>query len=80
MNQKYRKALMASAGLAVAFAAMLATLPQANAQGNGNPPTSQIGEQPGDQPASQPVQPNNAPANQAVPQNGEIGPDRKSVV
>ena len=74
MNQKYRKALVASAGLAVAFAAMLATLPQANAQGSANPPTSQIGEQPGDQPASQPAQPNNAPANQPVPQNGEIGP------
>ena len=74
MNQKYRKALMASAGLAVAFAAMLVTLPQADAQGNGSPPTSQIGEQPGDQPASQPAQPNNAPANQPVPQNGEIGP------
>ena len=74
MNQKYRKALVASAGLAVAFTAMLATLPQADAQGNGNPPTSQIGEQPGDQPASQQAQPNNGPANQAVPQNGEIGP------
>ena len=75
MNQKYRKALMASAGLAVALAAMLATLPQANAQDSANPPTSQIGEQPGDQPANNQAPPNaNAPASQAVPQNGEIGP------
>ena len=70
MKQKYRKALVASAGLAVAFLVLLATLPQAYAQDSGTPPTSQIGEQPGDAPAGQA----NAPANQPVPQNGEIGP------
>ena len=76
MKQKYRKALVASAGLAVAFAAVLAVLPQADAQ-DGNPPTSQIGEQPGgpaqqNAPANQPVPP--APAGQAASQNGEVGP------
>src|SRR5882757_3789525 len=72
MNQKYRKALVASAGLAVAFIALLATLPQASAQDSSTPPTSQIGEQPGEAPANQAQ--SNAPANQPVPQNGEIGP------
>jgi hypothetical protein len=76
MKQKYRKALVASAGLAVAFAAVLAVLPRADAQ-DGNPPTSQIGEQPGgpaqqNAPANQPVPP--APAGQAASQNGEVGP------
>ena len=75
MKQKYRKALVASAGLAVAFLALLATLPQAYAQDSGAPPTSQIGEQPGDAPAGQAQSGQaNAPANQPVPQNGEIGP------
>jgi len=77
MNQKYRKALVACTGLAVAFAAVLAVLPQANAQDSGNPPTSQIGEQPGgpaqqNAPANQPVP--QAPAGQATSQNGEVGP------
>jgi len=72
MNQKYRKALVASAGLAVAFIALLVTLPQASAQDSSTPPTSQIGEQPGEAPANQAQ--SNAPANQPVPQNGEIGP------
>lgn len=75
MNQNYRKALVASAGLAVAFLALLVTLPQANAQDSSAPPTSQIGEQPGDAPAAQTQSSqSNAPANQPVPQNGEIGP------
>ena len=75
MNQNYRKALVASAGLAVAFLALLVTLPQADAQDSPNPPTSQIGEQPGDAPAAQTQSgQSNAPANQPVPQNGEIGP------
>jgi hypothetical protein len=76
MKQKYRKALVASAGLAVAFAAVLAVLPQADAQ-DSNPPPSQIGEQPGgpaqqNAPANQPVPP--APAGQAASQSGEVGP------
>ena len=78
MNQKYRKALVASAGLAVAFAAVLAVLPQADAQDSSNPPPSQIGDQgagPAQQnaPANQPV-PQQAPAGQAPSQNSEIGP------
>ena len=75
MKQKYRKALAASAGLAVACLALLAALPQAHAQDSSTPPTSQIGEQPGDAPAGQAQSgQTNAPANQPVPQNGEIGP------
>lgn len=73
MNQNYRKARVASAGLALAFAALLAALPQASAQDSSTPPTSTIGEQPGDAPATPPPS-NNSPANQPVPQNGEIGP------
>ncbi|MFI4979372.1 MAG: DUF1134 domain-containing protein [Nevskiales bacterium] len=65
---------MASAGLALAFAALLAALPQASAQDSPNPPTSTIGEQPGDAPASPAPSGTNSPANQPVPQNGEIGP------
>ena len=79
MHQKYRKALVASAGLAVACAALLAVLPQASAQDNSNPPTSQIGEQPGDAPVAPATQTQgNAPANQPVPQNGEVGPQTYS--
>lgn len=74
MNQNYRKARVASAGLALAFAALLAALPQASAQDSSTPPTSTIGEQPGDAPASPPPAGTNSPANQPVPQNGEIGP------
>ncbi|WP_051748872.1 DUF1134 domain-containing protein [Nevskia soli] len=74
MNQNYRKARVASAGLALAFAALLAALPQASAQDSSSPPTSTIGEQPGDAPASPPPAGTNSPANQPVPQNGEIGP------
>jgi hypothetical protein len=67
MQQKYRKALLAAAGLAVAGAALLAALPQASAQDNGNPPTSQIGEQ--DSPPPPP--PDAAPP---PPPPGEVGP------
>lgn len=74
MNQNYRKARVASAGLALAFAALLTALPQASAQDSSTPPTSTIGEQPGDAPASPPPAGTNSPANQPVPQNGEIGP------
>jgi hypothetical protein len=74
MNQNYRKARVASAGLALAFAALLATLPQASAQDSSTPPTSTIGEQPGDAPANPPPAGTNSPANQPVPQSGEIGP------
>lgn len=74
MNQNYRKARVASAGLALAFAALLAALPQASAQDSSTPPPSTIGEQPGEAPASPPPSGTNAPANQPVPQNGEIGP------
>jgi hypothetical protein len=75
MNQKYRKALAASAGLAAACAALLAVLPQASAQDGSSPPPAQIGEQPNDAPLdpAQPGAPAGAPANQAVPQ-GDVGP------
>ncbi len=67
MQQKYRKALLAAAGLAIAGAALLAALPQASAQDNGNPPTAQIGEQ--DSPPPPP--PDAAPP---PPPPGEVGP------
>ncbi len=78
MNQNTRKALMASAGLAVACAALLAVLPQASAQGSSNPPPAQIGEQPGDAPLNQPQpQQSQQSGNAAVPQTqpGEVGPE-----
>lgn len=78
MQQKYRKAMLASAGLAVAFAAALAALPQASAQESSNPPPSQIGEQPGDAPAAAPPVQGSASANQPVPQSGEVGPQTYS--
>jgi len=73
MHQKYRKALLAAAAVAAVLTAALSTLPQARAQDNGgNPPTTQIGEQPTETPAGPPP-PQNGPANQPVAP-GEIGP------
>ena len=72
MHQKYRKALLAAAAVAAVLTAALSTLPQARAQDNGgNPPTTQIGEQPGETPPPPP--PPGAPANQPVAP-GEVGP------